>query len=61
MKFTNHKSYAVRVGDVVVAPGETIGDEPAAESKPPKSKKKSEPLEPTAPVEGAELSEEDAQ
>lgn len=59
MKFTNSHSYSVRVGDVVVKPGESIG-EPAETPRLSKSKKQSIPLEPTAPVEGAELSEEDA-
>ena len=59
--FTNNKSYAVRVGDVVVAPGETVGApvESALLARSKKSKKLSVPLEPVAP-EGVELSEEDA-
>jgi hypothetical protein len=31
MKFTNTHSYAVQVGAVVLAPGESIGDTPADE------------------------------
>ena len=50
MQFTNNHSYPVRVGDVVVAPGDSIADALAADAPPDTAEPDSPPVaEPDKP------------